>query len=306
MHLRSSIPMTVCCTSFAERAGANVVVGTPYAEQGREILRLIRAKAPDNEIQDQLDAIRDLAIEQGVTDPLLPSTDAYVTCVCFAGSKSLSHTLSYIERCKERLLAIGPASAAARRQIVGSVMDYWSEKPGVGVNIVDKLLNYTILTPMAVIEWALVDNLARGKVLTRAHIYEMVASTTHKVTNRVRQIVAARSQGSLPAGQVALLDETLEKERAQMVELFTVLEDGLQGIAEGSADAMVESRDQDEEGEALLRGWGRRWLRVFRRKMAVEQAWIQEMLANARGQEVQQDANGGATAEEEKMDDGVE
>lgn len=283
--------------------------GTPYAEQGREILRLIRTKAPDSDIQEQIDKIHDLATEHGVVDPLLPSTDAFVTAVCFAGSKSLSHTLSYIERSKERLLAIGPASPAARRQMVGSVMGYWAEKPGVGVNIVDKLLNYTILTPMAVIEWALVDQLDRGKVLTRAHIYEMIASTTYKVTNRVRQIVNTRNQAGLPATQAALLDGTLEKERAQMVELFTVMEDALRGIAEGSADAMAESADQDEEGEGLLRAWGRRWLRVFRRKMAVEQAWIQEMLANPPAEEGARRGaagNGEAAAEKHEMEDSVE
>ena len=158
-------------------------------------------------------------------------------------------------------------------------MDYWSEKPGVGGNIVDKLLNYTILTPMCVVEWALVENLGRGKILTYAHIYEMVASTIHKVTNRVRQIVIARNQPGLPPDQVALLDETLGKEQAEMRQLFAVVEDALKGVAEGSADAMAESADQDTEDEALLRGWGRRWLRVFRRKMAVEVAWVAEMLA---------------------------
>ena len=160
-------------------------------------------------------------------------------------------------------------------------MDYWNEKPGVGGNIVDKLLNYTILSPMSVIEWALVENLGRGKVLTHAHIFEMVSSTIFKVTNRVRQIVTARNQAELPADQVALLDETLVKEQAEMRRLFAVVEDALTGVADGSADSMAESRDQDTEGEALLRGWGRRWLRVFRRKMAVEEAWVTESLADA-------------------------
>ena len=286
------------------------VLETPYAEQGREILRLIRTKAPDNEVQAQINAIQDLAIEKDVTDPLLPSTDAYVTAICFAGSKSLSHMLSYIERCKDRLISIGVTNAAGRRQIIESVMEYWAEKPGVGVNIVDKLLNYTILTPLSVVEWALLDKLERGKILTRAHVYEMIANTTHKVTNRVRQIVAARSQSGLPASQIAMLDETLSKERGQMAELFTVIEDSLRGIADGSADAMAESRDQDEGGEALLRGWGRRWLRVFRRKMAVEQAWIGEMMAIAVGENTQQESNGTGTAVgargEDAMKDGTE
>lgn len=254
------------------------VVETPYATQGREILRLLRAKAPDSDIQEPLTSIQDEAIARDIPDPLVPSTDAYVTSICFLGSKSLSHVLSCIERCKGRLLAIGPQSEAARRQIITSVMDYWSEKPGVGGNIVDKLLNYTILTPMSVIEWALVENLGRGKILTHAHIYEMVASTIHKVTNRVRQIVIARNQPGLPPDQVTLLEETLVKEQAEMRQLFAVVEDALKGVAEGSADAMAESSDQETEGEALLRSWGRRWLRVFRRKLAVEEAWVAEML----------------------------
>ena len=63
-----------------------------------------------------------------------------------------------------------------------------------------------------------------------------------------------------------------------MGKLFAVIEDALVGVAEGSLDAMAESADQDSRGEAMLRGWGGRWLRVFKRKMAVEEAWVQEML----------------------------
>lgn len=251
------------------------------------------------------------AASLGVEDPLVPSTDAYMTAICFIGSKSLSHVLSCIERCKDRLLALGPRSEAARRQIIRSVMDYWVEKPGVGVNIVDKLLNYTILTPLSVINWALTDNIGKGKVLTHAHMYEMVASTIYKVTNRVRQIVIARNQPGLPAEQIAMLDETLEKERAQMKELFATVEDALMGVASGVVDEMVESRNQDTEGEALLRGWGERWLRVFRRKMAVEEAWIGEMLVNQEGMDGLEGeaevANGIGVSEtqEEDVDDGV-
>ncbi|KAL8660398.1 MAG: hypothetical protein Q9202_006599 [Teloschistes flavicans] len=255
---------------------------TPYAPQGREVLRLLRSKAPDSELEPHLASIESEASSLGVADPLIPSTDAYMTAICFIGSKSLSHVLSCIERCKERLLALGPRSDAARRQIITSVMEYWKEKPGIGVNVVDKLLNYTILTPASVVDWALVENIGRGMILTQAHAYEVVASTVYKVTNRVRQIVIARKAPGLPSEQAALLDGTLEKERGQMQELFATIEDALVGVAAGIVDEMAESRNQDTEGEALLRGWGERWLRVFRRKMAVEEAWIREMLASQR------------------------
>ena len=264
---------------------------TPYSSSALEVLRLLRAKVADQEIQSHLTEIERQAQSHGVVDPLVISTDAYVTAICYIGSKSLSHVLSCIERCKERLLSIGPQSELARRQIITSVMEYWREKPGVGVNVVDKLLNYTILTPMSVITWALVDNIGKGKTLTHAHIYEMVASTMHKVTNRVRQIVVARNQRALPSEQVSILDETLTKERGDMTELFTVIEEALNRVAMGVVDEIAESADQDGSEDSLLRGWGARWLRVFRRKMAVEEAWVGEMLGA--GDEMDEEDLGG-------------
>ena len=207
-----------------------------------------------------------------MTNALIPSTDAYVTAICYLGSKSLSHVLSQIERCKERLLAIGSQSEPARRQIITSVMGYWIEKPGVGVNVVDKLLNYTILTPESVIQWALGEQMGKGQNLTQAHIYEMVASTVTKVTGRVRQIVISRNAPSLPADQRALLDSTLASEREEMSKLFTLIEDALVGVAEGSNDAMAEGEDQDTDVEVMLRRWGQRWLRVMRRRRGVERS----------------------------------
>ena len=277
-HFRTNSQMFTCQKSCITNLDVTLRLETPYSAQALEILRLLRAKAPDNELQPHFTAIESLAASQNVDDPLIPSTDAFVTAICFLGAKSLSHVLSYIERCKERLLAIGPRSEVAQRQIIASVMEYWSEKPGIGINVVDKLLNYTILTPLSVITWALVDRIGKGQILPSAHIYEMVAATMHKVINRVRQIVLARNQRGLPAEQVRLLDETLAKERADMRILFATVEDALVGVAEGIVDAMAESRDQDGRGEGLLRIWGGRWLRVFRRKMAVEEAWVGEML----------------------------
>lgn len=128
------------------------------------IHRLIRAKAPDSDVQQQMKSIEDEASSLGVADPLVASTDALLTSILFIGSKSLSHVLSCIERTKTLLLDIGPQSETARRQIIGSVMEYWAEKPGTGVSIVDKLLNYTILTPRSVIQWALGDSLEKDSL----------------------------------------------------------------------------------------------------------------------------------------------
>ena len=246
-------------------------------------MQLIRKKAGDEEIQSIITSIEKQAKEHGVEDPMLPSTDAFVTSICFVGAKSLSHVLSCIERNKERLLAIGPQSSRARNQIVTSVMEYWADQPGIAINIIDKLLNYTILTPLSVIEWALVENLSAGNILARTEIYEMVAATIGKVTNRLRQIVAARVQPGLYEPQLSVIDDTLHREKADMQALFRVTEDSLVSIANGSNDEQMERGDGSgalsEDG--ILRQWGCRWLRVFRRKAAVEEAFIAEAMAGA-------------------------
>ena len=205
-------------------------------------------------------------------DSLVLSTDAYVTSICYIGSKSLSHVLSSIERCKERLLAIGATSPSSRKQIIESVMEYWKDQPGIGVNIVDKLLNYTILSPTSVVDWALAREGAR---LSDAHVFEMIGATVGKVTGRVRQVVQAKNARGLLEEQKKILIETVERERTGMKGLFQVMEDSLVGWATGSKDQAQESGDMGPE-DAMIRQWGQRWLRVFRRKFAVEEAWYIE------------------------------
>jgi nuclear cap-binding protein subunit 1 len=229
-------------------------------------------------------------------DPLVLSTDAYVTSICYIGSKSLSHVLSCIERCKERLLAIGATSPAARKQIIESVMEYWRDQPGIGVNIIDKLLNYTILSPTSVVDWALAKE---GVRLSEAHVFEMISATVGKVTGRVRQVVKATNAKGLMEEQKKILDETVERERKGMKELFQAMEDSLVGWATGSKDQIVESGDMGP-GDAMIRQWGERWLRAFRRKIAVEEAWYLEA-----EKEAIEEANGGPP-EVMTVDGGIE
>jgi nuclear cap-binding protein subunit 1 len=249
---------------------ANRMLDTPFSKEGQEILALLRKKSPEDAIQPVIDRIHAQALDISLPDPLVLSTDAYVTAICYIGSKSLSHVLSCIERCKERLLTLGPQSPNARKQIIESVMEYWKDQPGIGVNIVDKLLNYTILSPASVVEWALGK---QGKRLGEAFVYEMVSATVGKVTGRVRQVVRATKAPGLTSGQRKLLEGPAESERGSMRELFRLMEDLLVGWASGSKDQVLESGDGESEGEKMVRQWGERWLRVFRRKFAVEEAW---------------------------------
>ncbi|KAI1867895.1 uncharacterized protein JN550_006702 [Neoarthrinium moseri] len=242
---------------------------TPFSAEGKELAALLKKKATDEEIQPVIDRIHSAALEQSI-DPLVTSTDVFVTAVCWVGSKSLSHVLAAIERTKDRLLDIGAASEAARQQIITSVMAYWSAHPGVAISIVEKLLNYSIITPAAVINWALVSGKAGsgGDALSKAWVFELVFQTVMKVTGRVRQVASAGTA-----------DGTADPEVAAMRDLFKIMEDALASWASGSKDEMMDPAEpMDGAGgnrEDIVQRWGERWLRVFSRRSAIEEAHLQ-------------------------------
>ena len=271
----------------------------PFAALGTQVAQLIRRKAPDADLAPIMEEIEQTAAAENL-DPSLVSTDVYVTSICFVGSKSLSHFLSCIERCKDRLLSLGPKSPTARNQIITSVMEYWQDQPGVGVSIVDKLLNYTILAPTSVVTWVLVDKVEQGAMLAKGYAFEMVSLTVSKVTKRVRQIVQAIRRPGLPVEQTTMLQDTLERERGDMQRLFGLIEEQLSPFASGSMDEEIaeagqtrdgnDSGDDDEDSnnknkpstavreQASVHQWGLRWLRVFQRRFVVEESWITEEL----------------------------
>ena len=216
--------------------------------------------------------------------------------------------LAAIERTKDRLLDIGAASEAARAQILSAVMTYWSTHPGVAISIVEKLLNYSILSPVTVIQWALERHAGKsnGDALAHAHIYELAYNTVIKVTGRVRQVVvsynaavtaaaAASKEKSeseqadvdmdngaeaTPAPPPAVDEATKDTDVAAMRKLFRSIEDALVGWASGSKDELIEAADGEGDGSSghdlHIKRWGERWLRVFRRRAAIEEAFLLE------------------------------
>ena len=347
----------------------------PYAKEAREMHGLLRSKAQDADFAKPLTSIAHASLDHSPSsNPLLPATDAFVTAICFLGSKSLSHVLSCIDRCKERLLALGRGqldtskpdtttqngdndileaqaeviegdSAAVKRQIVQSVASYWRDHPGNAVSIVDKLLNYSILTPQSVIEWALMTGSSglpdagaqaadgadasnagmgmgvseaggpreagrAGSKLAEAYVYEMVASTVGKVTGRVRQIVVARNRGDIPEEHMPIVDQTLEHERADMRALLAAVRDAVGGIASGAADGLIEAEGQvpiSQEELGMRKQWGRRWLRVFERKAVVEEGVVGELAVQMAAEAAKKAAEEArAAAAEAELEDGKE
>ncbi|KAG9250873.1 MIF4G like-domain-containing protein [Emericellopsis atlantica] len=242
----------------------------PFSKEGQEIGQLLRRKAADDEIAPVILSIQAQANSQNL-DPYVTCTDVFMTAVCWVGSKSLSHVLACIDRTKARLLELSNASEASRMQVVTAVMSYWHAHPGVAISIIEKLLNYSVITPIAVINWALQGNestsgASGGEALAKAHVFEIVSNTVAKVTNRVRQLYASDEAD----------DEARAKEAQAMKDMFRTMNDTLTSWANGNKDQMIETGDGSSDREAMIQRWGQRWLRVFQRKAALEEAFLLE------------------------------
>ncbi|PFH58474.1 hypothetical protein XA68_13616 [Ophiocordyceps unilateralis] len=238
---------------------------TAFSAEGQEMGALLKRKSSDEEMQAVIDRVQAQANEQGL-DPVVASTDVFMTAVCWVGSKSLSHVLACIDRSKGRLNDAGEASPAARAQIMTAVMSYWRAHPGVALSILDKLLNYSILSPVSIVDWTLVAGSPGGGVqaLAQPHMLELVRNTVAKVSGRVRDVLTSADSDA----------EAREKETQAMRNLFKAINDALAVWAgEGKDQKMMDDGDAADR-EAMIRRWGSRWLRVFRRMAAIEEAFI--------------------------------
>ncbi|CCX07208.1 MIF4G like-domain-containing protein [Pyronema domesticum] len=254
----------------------------PFKIAGKELLVAVSERKEDAEVEPLIAAIATAAAEAGLADEADPrkyARDAYITCICHIGAKSLSHVLSCIERCKDKLLSIGHEHPDARRQIVGSVLSYWKDQPGIGANVVDKLLNYSVVTPLSVIEWVLLD--AGPEALAKTYAWEMVATTIHKVNNRVRQIVAAKSSvlgaEGVPEDQIAIFQATLKSAQDEQAEILAYVEKRLSELAtfEDAGDEV------DVESVAWIQWWAKGWLRAFRRMFEVTEGKADTVMAES-------------------------
>ena len=212
---------------------ANPLTGTPFASEGQALFALLRKKTPkDEDFEAAINAIQEKAAAAGVADVLVPSVDALMTAICRAGAKSLSHVLSCIEKGKAHLKPLADKSEVAQRQIVASVFEYWSDHPGVAVRIVNILLNYGVVTPRGVVQWALGDYLGAGEALSKAFIFEMVCNTVAKVARRNREIADARLRKGLLQEQMDYTDSALADDRANARDLFNYITEAVHRAAE--------------------------------------------------------------------------
>ncbi|KAJ1972034.1 Nuclear cap-binding protein subunit 1 [Dimargaris xerosporica] len=113
--------------------------------------------------------------------------DVFVQCLLFLGCKSFSHMLNVIERYLP-LLQKFSADGEAKRHIVEVVNDFWQLNPQFLTIIIDKLLNYRVIDPSAVITWALNPRRLVLSYPAPFYVWEVLRSTVSKIDTRIGQI----------------------------------------------------------------------------------------------------------------------
>ncbi|KAJ1989205.1 Nuclear cap-binding protein subunit 1 [Dimargaris cristalligena] len=113
--------------------------------------------------------------------------DVFVQTVLYLGSKSFSHMLIVIERYLP-LLQKFSADNEARRHIVEIVNEFWCHNPQFITIIIDKLLNYRVIDPAAVVAWTLNPLRLQSELPAPFYVWEILRNTVHKIDSRIAQI----------------------------------------------------------------------------------------------------------------------
>ncbi|GAO48682.1 hypothetical protein SAICODRAFT_59162 [Saitoella complicata NRRL Y-17804] len=252
--------------AFVEVIGAEQA--TPefkYAdnEDVKVLLEMIRTKKPADEIETQLKKVEDKA-EGTEQEKARKAQHVLVQCVLQLGEKSFSHALNTFERSLPVLLARCASSTEARRFTVGCVMEYWAPQPSIGATLLDKLLNYTVLNPLAVVEWFFTEG--DVELACRSHAWEALETTLDKVNNRVIQ-VRERAEQARAAG---LSEEDESKMQATLDNVHAEQADVWRTIFR-SYTSFVERAGRAEDGASEERvqwrvKWAKGWYKAVVRR----------------------------------------
>ena len=244
-----------------------------FSGEAKEIAQLIRKKGVKEDFEPIIARIE----EQGGRMQVI---EVFVTAICWVGSKSLSHLLACVERCKEILLGFTADGTEAEKKIVESILAFWGGQVGNGVMVVDKFVNYLIISPESVVEAVLGDSGYRGqggKVLSEGWVWEIISKITGKVTGRVKGVVHAVRKPGLDEEKRNEMQGVLETEMAKMRALFAQAQSCVAELGEPNGKAWA--MNMSDEDAALVRMWAAKWLRAFGRRANVEEAWVREELA---------------------------
>jgi nuclear cap-binding protein subunit 1 len=251
--------------------------GAPFADKAKEVVQLIRKRAPGEEIEPILEQVQTQALENGSDEQEAKAImiDVLATSIAWVGSKSLSHFLAIVERSKTLLLKL-METEGVQSQMISSVLEFWQHQAGTAATIILKLVNYEVLTPTGIIHWAFNAGVNGGRNLGKVYMWEIVTGVLAKVSNKVLEVVRLARTPGLDEAKRAEIRAVLDVELETLRKLYAEAKLFLKAVQAGNAPSAVVTSEEDG---ALIRVWAAKWAWVLDRREKVNEMWIRDELA---------------------------
>ncbi|KAK9461274.1 MIF4G like-domain-containing protein [Lipomyces oligophaga] len=235
--------------------------GGPYAEQAKSVLQLLKDRSEVSQYENVFNEIRQSAEESSDSSADEMLRKIFLSAVLSLGSRSLSHAESWIERSQEVLNALFD-TANAQQEAVGIVFTFWGEQIGSALQVVRKLLDREIISPLALVEWVLVSQ--TSQVLTKVYSWELLEFAVNK----------CRVNYSKPDVEVEM-----EKSGSRDKDLELILIAVIRELSRTDArDLKLGDTEPSEDSVRWLRWWKEGMLRAFLRKYNGDYKSIQQSL----------------------------
>jgi nuclear cap-binding protein subunit 1 len=254
----------------------------PYNAKFKEIVQLLRKRAPAEELEPLLQDVEAEAKAAGQNDldAKLATIDVFTTAMVWVGSKSLSHVLAIVDRSKSLLSSLMAENSTARQsQTLESILTYWQHQTGTAAIITLKLVNYQVFSPEGIIAWAFGAGSDGGRALSKVFFWEIVTGVLSKVTAKVKEVVAVVRTPGLDDAKRAEVKTVLDAEMASLRALYAQVKQGLGNLRDGQVPVSQAGVATTEEDETLIKAWVAKWARCIERREGVVEMWLKEELA---------------------------
>lgn len=204
-RIKGTIPEAMLDTGIV----ANDAPGPEYAYDSPEhahhsastsFLRLIRAKAPISETEEELASFQK-ALENehnlSTEDAEKIKRDMSIQTILHVGSRSFSHFLNALERYLNLLRNLTP-SASTRQHLLTIVATFWRRNPQFHLIVLDKLLQYRLVDTRDVVVWIFAPESEqegiRSKTWADVDLWQQLQIVLRTVQSRVTS-ASARVEG---------------------------------------------------------------------------------------------------------------
>ncbi|CEQ40467.1 SPOSA6832_02087, partial [Sporobolomyces salmonicolor] len=222
-----------------------------HSAAAASFLRLIRAKAPITEAEEELASFqKSLETEHSMTPEEADKVkrDMAIQTVLHVGSRSFSHFLNALERYLTLLRNLTP-TAEKRQDLLNTVAVFWRRNAQFHLIVLDKLLQYRLAEPSDVIAWVFAPQAegARRKTWSDLDLWGVVAITLRTLDSRV-EAGRGRVEG------LKREEETREAEKTEGEAAATgeaAQEESSENKVEGDGDVAIKDASNPEITSAI-------------------------------------------------------